>query len=73
MKRLRNFNKIVFPSGILACKYYPDTLNVTAYLSSYESIINVVNSYLSDKFGDAMIYPYNKYLPYLLPFSHVFK
>ena len=53
----RKFNKMVFPSGILACKYYPGTLNVTTYISSYESIINVVNSALSKNFGDAILYP----------------
>ena len=67
----RNLNKIVFPSVISACKYAQETSNVVTYLYSYVSIINVVNSVLSEIVGDTIIFSLLKCFFWLLPFSHV--
>ena len=70
-KRPRKFHKIVFPSGILACKYSPGTSNVATYLSSYISIINVLNSVLIITVIGAILSPSIKCRFCLLPFAHV--
>ena len=66
-----NFNKSVFPSVILACKYDPCKSNVASFISSYAPIINEVKSSLRDTVGDAMLSTYLKYCLCLVPFSHI--
>ena len=70
MKFPHNFNEIVFPSGVLAYKYAPGTSNVDTSISSYVSIINVVNSASSNIVGDEIIYPSLKYRLWLIPFAN---
>ena len=65
-----NFNKNLFPSGILAWKYDKGTSTVATYFSLYVSMINVVKSALIDTVGDAILYPSLKYCLSLLPLSH---